>query len=542
MPFISQKDNRQRMQTYTPAEYIEVPEFSEVFNASVGLAIDEGLSISGYLNNELYRERNQKINTLREEGFAVQKYRDRKGRMDYDRLSRDTDDFIQTDAVLHEKRNEKLRQRREYAEDVIERGSGYAQFFGMATGFMLDPINIATLPIATAGVSAKGLGVLASAMNVAGREAALATAAELAIQPLVYNHKLDIESPYSVEEALMAIGGAAVGGALLGGAAGGLAGYLRKVSQKSRETLEPAINSTEEMAITTLERVAEDIDAIKESTIYSDMANDYAEISASYDKYVDDITPPLVESRDKLIRNVQKEIDTLEKQPKFGRKISEYGGLNQEAWFKESGLNKKEFGSLKGGFGKPFWRTGNAGLTPDQLAERLVEDGFISGYDQREAISFVDDLLRMGDRIADPDAELRLLQLNESFDALSKTSDQDLKTFYEEAVAMDMENDIQILREYEAKRARFNEPSRVMENYFDPQPQKAASATVTERERDILERNGLAEDYDAAVQAFRNIDDPQLFVDGEFINANDFMKQIDDEIEGINSVLECTLG
>lgn len=542
MPFISQKDNRQRMQTYTPAEYIEIPEFSEVFNASVGLTIDEGLSISGYLNNELYRERNQKINTLREEGFDVRKYRDRRGRMDYDRLSRDTDNYIETDAVLREKRNEKLRQRREYAEDVIERGSGYAQFFGMATGFMLDPINIATLPFATAGVSAKGLGVLASAMNVAGREAALATAAELAIQPLVYSHKLDIESPYSTEEALMAIGGAAIGGGLLGGVAGGLAGYFRKVGQKSREVLEPEINSPEEMAIVTLERVAEDIEAIKESTIYSDMANDYAEISASYDKYVDDITPPLVESRDKLIRNVQKEINTLEKQPKFGRKISEYGGLNQEAWFKESGLNKKEFGSLKGGFGKPFWRTGNAGLTPDQLAEKLVEDGFISGYDQREAISFVEDLLRMGDRIADPDAELRLLQLNESFDALSKTSDQDLKTFYEEAVAMDMENDIQILREYEAKRARFNEPSRVIENYFDPQPQKAASATVTERERDILERNGLAEDYDAAVQAFRNIDDPQLFVDGEFINANDFMKQIDDEIEGINSVLECTLG
>lgn len=542
MPFISQKDNRQRMQTYTPAEYIEIPEFSEVFNASVGLAIDEGLSISGYLNNELYRERNQKINTLREEGFDVRKYRDRKGRMDYDRLSRDTDNYIETDSVLREKRNEKLRQRREYSEDVIERGSGYAQFFGMATGFMLDPINIATLPFATAGVSAKGLGVLASAMNVAGREAALATAAELAIQPLVYSHKLDIESPYSTEEALMAIGGAAIGGGLLGGVAGGLAGYFRKVGQKSREVLEPEINSPEEMAIVTLERVAEDIEAIKESTIYSDMANDYAEISASYDKYVDDITPPLVESRDKLIRNVQKEINTLEKQPKFGRKISEYGGLNQEAWFKESGLNKKEFGSLKGGFGKPFWRTGNAGLTPDQLAEKLVEDGFISGYDQREAISFVEDLLRMGDRIADPDAELRLLQLNESFDALSKTSDQDLKTFYEEAVAMDMENDIQILQEYEAKRARFNEPSRVIENYFDPQPQKAASATVTERERDILERNGLAEDYDAAVQAFRNIDDPQLFVDGEFINANDFMKQIDDEIEGINSVLECTLG
>jgi glutaredoxin-related protein len=57
-----------------------------------------------------------------------------------------------------------------------------------------------------------------------------------------------------------------------------------------------------------------------------------------------------------------------------------------------------------------------------------------------------------------------------------------------------------------------------------------------------LERNGLAEDYDADIQAFKNIDNPQLFVDGQFINAKDFMKQLDDEIEGINSVLECTLG
>jgi len=105
-----------------------------------------------------------------------------------------------------------------------------------------------------------------------------------------------------------------------------------------------------------------------------------------------------------------------------------------------------------------------------------------------------------------------------------------------------VENDLQILQEYEAKRAMFNEPSRVIENYLRPEPQKPAAATVTERERDILERNGLAEDYDAAVQAFDNLEDPQLFVDGEFINANDVMKQLDDEIEGINSVLECTLG
>jgi len=542
MPFISQKDNRQRMQTYAPAKYIETPDFSEVFNASVGLAIDEGLSISRAFNNEMYRERDSRVKQLRDEGFDVPKYINRAGKLDYDRLSRDTDDFIQTDTVLRERRNEKLRQRREYAEDVIERGSGYAQFFGMATGFMLDPINIATLPIATAGVAAKGLGVLASAMNVAGREAALATAAELAIQPLVYTHKLDIESPYSTDDALMAIGGAAIGGALLGGAAGGLAGYFRKVGQKSREAIEPDIDSPEDMAINALERVAEDIDSFKKSTIYSDMAADYAEVASSYDRYVDDINKPLAKSRDKLIRGIEKEMKALEKQPKYGRKISEYGGLNQESWLRTADMSKKESGTLPGGYQKPFWRSGNKGLAPDELAERLYEDGFISSYDQNEAIAFVDDLLRNGNRFIEPDVEMRLAELSESFDSLSKAPDEELADFYEQAVVRDMEDDLELLREYEAKMARFNEPSRAVINYVDPKPQKAASATVTERERDILERNGLAEDYDAAIQAFRNIDDPQLFVDGEFINANDFMKQLDDEIEGINSVLECTLG
>ena len=105
-----------------------------------------------------------------------------------------------------------------------------------------------------------------------------------------------------------------------------------------------------------------------------------------------------------------------------------------------------------------------------------------------------------------------------------------------------VEDDIKLFAEYESKMMQFNAPSRVSENYVSDQPQKPAKATVTERERDILERNGLAEDYDADIQAFKNIDNPQLFVDGQFINAKDFMKQLDDEIEGINSVLECTLG
>jgi len=511
MPFISQKDNRQRMQTYTPAEYIEIPDFSEVFNASVGLAIDEGLSISGYLNNELYRERTYRVNVLREEGFDVQKYRDRKGRMDYDRLSRDTNNYIETDSVLREKRNEKLRQRREYAEDVIERGSGYAQFFGMATGFMLDPINIATLPIATAGVSAKGLGVLASAMNVAGREAALATAAELAIQPLVYSHKLDIESPYSTEEALMAIGGAAVGGALLGGVAGGLSGYFTKVSQKSREILDPEIDSPESMAINTLERVAEDIDAFREATIGARKTQ--VEIEESF--IVDLKTELLGVAGNKLKRGEVKKL--LSEQKELREKLKAVK-VDVEAAPKAKDVPARE---------------------AKKLAIRAAED--LAEQERqifRDRLSIIDNRLSANDMATKAEGNLSRLEQGIIPDEYKQRLDDVVSETFKKSV----EDDVKLFAQYESKMQQFNAPSRVSENYVSEQPQKPAKATVTERERDILERNGLAEDYDAAIQAFRNVDNPQLFIDGEFIDANDFMKQLDDEIEGINSVLECTLG
>ena len=499
------------MQTYTPAEYIEIPDFSEVFNASVGLAIDEGLSISGYLNNELYRERTYRVNVLREEGFDVQKYRDRKGRMDYDRLSRDTNNYIETDSVLREKRNEKLRQRREYAEDVIERGSGYAQFFGMATGVMLDPINIATLPIATAGVSAKGLGVLASAMNAAGRDAALATAAELAIQPLVYSHKLDIESPYSTEEALMAIGGAAVGGALLGGVAGGLSGYFTKVSQKSREILDPEIDSPESMAINTLERVAEDIDAFREATIGARKTQ--VEIEESF--IVDLKTELLGVAGNKLKRGEVKKL--LSEQKELREKLKAVK-VDVEAAPKAKDVPARE---------------------AKKLAIRAAED--LAEQERqifRDRLSIIDNRLSANDMATKAEGNLSRLEQGIIPDEYKQRLDDVVSETFKKSV----EDDVKLFAQYESKMQQFNAPSRVSENYVSEQPQKPAKATVTERERDILERNGLAEDYDAAIQAFRNVDNPQLFIDGEFIDANDFMKQLDDEIEGINSVLECTLG
>lgn len=585
MAFVSQKDQRelsQQLVSYEPVEAIEEAGFGEVFSAAFGQVIDEELSISSSLNMGQFSERKQKVRALVDDGLDIGAYTDISGVIDYDRIARDTGE-IETDEALFLKRNELLAQRREERADVIERGSGFAQFFGMATGFMLDPITIATLPIATAGVSARALGVLGSAMTVAKREVGLAAASELGIQSLVYQHKHDIDSPYSTEEALANIAISATGAGVIGAFTGGLAGYFGKVRQSAIDNADIAPNSVEAMALEQLQRVGEDIQAAKQvvsrtvirrdgqpdevitQTIdelrgiderlmseaiarNSRMADDYAEAMSAFEKDSAEFNAELAASKARELKQIGKDIDEVNKLPKFGRLISEYGGLNQSVWKSETGLSKAQSGSLKGGFGKPFWRSGNAGLTPEELAEKLVEDGHIparaigAGYDGKDAVQFVEDLFATGDRFVDPNAEARLLDLDIAYESLNKTADEDLDLFFIEVSNENIAADIEIFRAYEAKMAEFNEPSRKSENYQQPSPQKAAPATVTSREREILENNGLAEDYDADMQAFRNLENKSFMADGEMVDANAIVKGLDEDIKGIESVLECALG
>lgn len=587
MAFVSRRDLRdfnQRVTPYEPVADVEETGLSEVFAAGFGQVVDEELSISSFLNMGQFDERKEKVKALVDDGLDINAYTDISGVIDYDRISRDTGK-IDTDASLFFKRNELLAKRRNERADVMERGSGFAQFFGMATGYMLDPITIATLPIATAGVSLKAMGVLASAMTVGKREAGLALASELAIQPLVYKHKHDIDSPYSTEEALTNIAIAATGAGALGAFTGGLVGYFNKIGRSAIDEGVVAPNSVEAMAVEQLQRVGEDIQAVKQvltgsrtviqregqpdevitqtldemrgidelamsETIArnSRMADDYAEAMSAFERESAAFTAELAASKARELKQIAKDVDNVSKSPKFGRLISEYGGLNQAAWKSEAGMSKAQSGSLKGGFQKPFWRSGNAGLTPEKLAEKLMEDGHIparaigAGYDNRDAVEFVEDLLSAGDRFVDPNVEARLLELDQAEQSLNKVADEELDAFFVDVNDKNIAVDIEIFKTYERKREEFNEQSLSNEFFQEPRPQKAAPATVTAREREILEANGLAEDYDADMRAFYNLETKSLMVDDEMVDAGEIVKGLDKDIEGIESVLECALG
>ena len=514
MPFVSIKDKRQRDQNLTPYEpALKEPDFYDVYSSAVGQVIDEELSISSYLNMGSFNERKDKVKSLVDDGLDIDLYTNQVGVIDYDRIARDTGK-IESDEALFQKRNDLLANRRKYSQDVLDRGNGMAQFFGMATGFMLDPINIATLPIATTGVSLKSLGVLGAAMTVAKREAALATASELGIQSLVYQHKHDIDSPYSTKEALANIAIAATGAAVLGGAAGGLAGYFGKVRKAAKdsgavnqdlpekmadEQLARVSNSPEEMAYEQLARMEETLSYIRTNDTFHDLADDYAKVmQGDIDNFVT--------AKQSTIDRLEKEIVNLEKSERVSQVIANAGGLNMEEWSRQ-GFSKQDVASLKGVFGKPLFRK-SGGMTADDLAELLHERGIIRNLDANSALDYMDNMFRSGNGkndFVDEDIARRYQSAIDEIDRLENADDDVLELIYRDAAEMSIKSDVEMLADYEARMESYDQPSKASINYNQPQPQKAAPSTVTARERDVLQRTGEVENYDADIQAFDNL-------------------------------------
>ena len=535
MPFISTKDNRELSQGLTPYEPIPEAGFGEVFSAGFGFVADEEMSISMLLNNEGLTQRKRQVKELADAGTVnIDAYTDVLGSVDYDKLSADNEGMgIRTDRELFEEKAEVLRRRREHSKDLFERGSGMAQFLGMASAYALDPVNLATLPIATAATSAKSLTVLGRALTVARNEAGLAIAAELLIQPLVYKHKHDIDSPYSATDALVNLGMAATGASMLGGITGGVSGYFKKVREAAATQV---LDKDALAAMENLVRMEESLQMGRKTTHYSDIADDYAAFKQGE---VDSI----VDLRSKSVADMENRLVELQRSGKrTGQEIGEMGGLNREAWESE-GIDPVFFTdkSVKGGFGKPVFRK-TGGMTPDDLAEQLWQRGMIRSVDANQAIDFVDRFLREGDEILDADIRGQVDLIENDLMNMRSADHEILESIYQDAVKRNIDNDIDFIREMESKMESSNPPSKRVDDYTPPPPKKAPSGTIHERQRAALSERGLDADYDADIARFNELENARMVQDGDLVSADDFMKSLDDEIDGINDILRCTLG
>jgi hypothetical protein len=582
MPFVSGKDRRGLESMLRPPavapEVQDDPTFGETFSAAVGLTIDENLSISSLLNKEMYQERRVNAINLINQGIVdPESYQYGDGRFDFNKLSRDLEDtdysnLIKTDRVLRDERNTMLARRRAYAESVLAEGPGTAQFVGSATAFMLDPINIATMPIATVTTASKGLTAFGTALRTAGTTAALTAGTEAAIQPFVYAHKEDIESPYSAQDAIAAIVTAAAGGAAIGAVTGGIAGYFRNARTKTSEALteEPAITNQDsirraevgeptEPPYTVPEQLSQADRSLEEIADYIDALNAARDptpiriMDEEYELWLRGEFDTLEGVKKSTVKKLEQEQRKLSKSKKMVGWVKEKGGLNKKI-FAAEGIDPEVF--KKGRFPPGFWRAGDQGMTPDMLAERLLDDPDISvaaipdltspvAFTANDAFDWVETVINNPNMYRDPTVQARIDDLDARIKEVEEAPVGDpLEQVYRDASRQRIIDEAEYLREWQSKMDASNEATRLPEDYPVPEEPRPVDMAVIDRERELMQLQGTQESYDLAMEAYNQLptNKRKVFVEGEEVSADTLIKEIDDQLEDINNLIRCVRG
>jgi len=540
MTFVHESDRREREMTrQEPVLARPDPTFGETVSASFRYYVDEETSLSGVLNTGAFRERNRQVRQLAETGqINIEDYTSRTGRINYDRLSREYD-FIESDETISEKRRELLRKRREYSQDVMERGSGLAQFVGGLGAFALDPINLATLPISSAGVAARSLSWVGKGLLVAKREAAINAATELAIQPLVYRHKSNIESPYSWQDAVTNITLAATGGAALGFVSGGISGYFKSVSEKASPFLK---DEESKMALRSLEDTANFLDETR--------PDDAARIiDEEYGKFLSGEYADIDALKAGALSRLGKELDQANssRMPMI-RMIAEEGGLNEKAW-KDAGFTADDIAKareLRKGLpkNKPLLRR-KAGLTPGDFMQRLIDVGYIADGEitPKRAVEIARNAVNNPELEANAPASAKAADVETMISRVANQEGEALEQTFKQTQANVIEADAERLRERERIREQFDDPDIAPERFETPEPERVTPQTVNERQRYVLDRVGLAEEYDQAMEAYARSEGKQIFdpETGRLVEADSVLKELDEQVEGLNEILRCTV-
>ena len=542
MAILSNQDQRDYYQNMRgPQEAQEDPTFFETMGSAFDFVIDEELSVSSLLNRQGYDDRNEQIFKMTNEGFDLKPYTDVTGEIDYDRISDDTG-LVKNNLELYNERTEILKKRREENQDVVERGNGIAQFIGSMGGYMLDPINVATMGVGV-GTAYKGMSTLSRALMTGRNTAAIAVASESAIQPLVYKHKHDIGSPYEFNDALMAIGTTAIGAGLLGGAMGGIAGYFTRLSEDASkfvsfnpiDKVDVEVKLTpEQESINVLQRMGAQL--VEQKAELPPRIED--DILQEWDNFQAGQYTKLEDARDATIITLEKQAETIRKENlTLARWIAKEGGLNKERWARE-GIDVADMKAMGGGR-NPLFRV-KGGYDPDMLAERLRE-GNVSNIQMNDAIDMVDEMVRNPKIFKDAGVQSRIDNIDDNINIL-RDENTVLEEYYGNVIRKNVESDMELLAQNKAFEDAMNKPTLTYDDYVVEQLPPAPQATRTGLQREQLDSEGLAANYDRDIANFEAQENRRVLVDGKLIDGDEYMKALDDQIEGIESVRVCAIG
>lgn len=270
------------------AEFSEYSTASENFAAAIGQIFDEESSISSFLGNSNRRARDEQIRRYIDEGVIDEEvannfthYSFGGKRVNYDGIAEyanenlELDTPIKTAEELFNERNEDLASRRKYRERVFDTsltGGKVNQFAGMLVGASLDPVMVATMPIAVSTMGARNLSKAMYSLSMAKRTALFGMATAAPIEPFIHSWKEEIGAEYTLADSMFNLGAAG----LLSGSIGGAVGYLAH-GARTRLGL---IKDLEDLGLDTesAEIIADQVDELKRQPDQNQPAEEYYNI------------------------------------------------------------------------------------------------------------------------------------------------------------------------------------------------------------------------------------------------------------------------
>ena len=627
MNLLSERDARAEYETLGLSISGPGPSREETFDAAFGFAQDEMLSISGFLNNQGFWDRSNQINQMKADGFDFTPYTNEKGQIDYNNLAANTG-LIKTDGELRTERNEILGERRAYNQDIMDRGPASSQFLGMAGAMLFtDPINLATLPIGF-GTAAKGLSVLGHTLRGARNTTAVAVASELAIQPLVFTHKHDINSPYEVEDAVKVIAFTAATAGVLGGVIGGIGGYFTRAAEVAAAeavrftsirplpanvygkgfsirpnplqfvSFKPTGATARQLATKfvkltptgridpryrpTFESVAPEMIAKAKVELTGLAAaklsrgrvkaieKEILELSQSRNKLTRAnimrnstgkiITTQAISAKNKKIRTkraneaaeIQVKIDKLQAKLKtnegFARAEADLNKLNQGII--PAPIQKEIEAVLKQS------EVGESARVMQRMADSIVKErGFVAtdnllsvykaGKDAgATAIKIKENTIAaVQAQIAKTIDDAEKVQLEEILGRLKTTAPEAYDDLMSQLHKTSVDNDMAVMESMVYKQVQASKPNIKPSDYELVPVPDSPRAKTTSLERAALDRDGVGKEFDYIMAEYNRLPDKKLYNEaGEQIDADDVIKAADDELNGLESIMRCSIG
>lgn len=528
---------------FTPDTWEETPA-SETFAAGISEVFDEEATFSTFLNREEWDDRKSTIDEMISSGeISNPESYWGFGGYDYNKVAESlNDENILTDKQLGERRSQILADRRKNRQRHFQQAGtlGKASFMaGKMTGFMLDPVNIAAMPLGFASTSLKGLSTLSKIGRVGAAEAAIGGISEALIQPFIFSHKKEIDSPWSIEDSIESIGMAALASGTLSSvvvAGGGVAGYLKAVSKNRNEFKKSAKFTNEGVSDLEIDEIADSADRVGRSV---EAARNPIDVDAEKEKIIrlwkEDLSAesgrkvPEVEEKklkNELVLNIKRlnelkevspeDVSAGKIEPKKGKGIPARKAKKQAVELKK----KAEAEEIE--------------LLNKTIREQRVDiQGKIEAIKsqikvQNSAKRAEGDLSRIDQGIY-PD------ELQKAIDKLeSKRVDMDSMTS-DELVEFDKKN----MKSFEETAKKQSQPARRFEDYVEPE---SPDPQITKgRARQILEKDGIKEpsviaEYDPEIHGSQVIKRES----GDEVLASDAIRKIDDDINILNEIYGCS--